>query len=258
MKPFFRLTALIVLMATLASPLFAQPSRGMQLRGNWTGSVGGVRITGGAAADPTVLTCTKPSFYVKTNGSIYGCDTGGHYAALANVSTTPTFVSITGPLTGNVTGNVTGNLTGNVTGNVTGNLTGNVTGNIAGTLSTLNTQGDALLAHNAAVDLNTDTPPTVLTCPTGKSCIVTKIIVSAPSISLTTWSGSFGWESSTYANVVANATHTGLDGATKYVVLSPISTGGVIGTSTGTLKCKDNTKQGSAATAVVDVFGYVF
>jgi hypothetical protein len=125
-------------------------------------------------------------------------------------------------------------------------------------LNGADTQGvsDTLLAHNATVDLSTSTPPTLYTCPTGKSCVITKIVVSAANASLATWSGSFGWESTTFANVIANATHTELTGATLYTVLSA-KTGAAIGTSTGTLKVKNNTTQ-SSATASMDVFGYTY
>lgn len=116
---------------------------------------------------------------------------------------------------------------------------------------------DSLLSTTASVDLNTATATTLYTCPTGKSCIVTKVVIRDASVSLDTASVSFGWESATFANVIANATHTELTGATLYTVLAA-KAGAVVGTSTGTFKVLANTLQGAPATATCDVFGFTF
>jgi len=123
--------------------------------------------------------------------------------------------------------------------------------------TTLPTLADALLSETASVDLNSATAATLYTCPSGKTCIVTKVAIRNASTSLTTASVSVGWNSTSFNNVVADATHTELTGSTLYTVLAA-KTGATAGTSTGVLKLKANTLQGGAATATVDVFGFIF
>src|SRR4029079_818111 len=87
---------------------------------------------------------------------------------------------------------------------------------------------DLPLSTTALVDMNTATATTLYTVPTGFSCIITKVIVRLASTSLTTASYSFGYESTTFANVIANATHTELTGNTLYTILIP-KTGAKVG-----------------------------
>jgi hypothetical protein len=116
---------------------------------------------------------------------------------------------------------------------------------------------EGLLASTSGVNMNTATATLLYTCPTGKTCVVTKVIVSTASTSLTTASYSFGWNSAAFDNVIANATHTELTGATLYTVLVP-KVGATLGTTTGTFKVLMNTLQGGAATARIDVFGFTY
>lgn len=113
------------------------------------------------------------------------------------------------------------------------------------------------LSTTAAVDMNTATATTLFTCPSGKSCIVTRVVVRNASTSLTTASYSFGWTGAAYADVIANATHTELTGATLLTIIQS-KTGATLGTSTGLFKVLMNTLQGGAATTTIDVYGYVF
>lgn len=113
------------------------------------------------------------------------------------------------------------------------------------------------LSTTAAVNMNTATATTLYTSPTGRSTVVTKVVVRNCSTSMTTASYSFGWEAATFANVIANATHTELTGATLYTRLDP-KVGATVGTTTGTFKVLMNTLQGGAATCTMDVFGYTF
>lgn len=113
------------------------------------------------------------------------------------------------------------------------------------------------LSSTASVNLNTATATTLYTCPTGKSCVVTKVIMRNASTSLTLASVSFGWNSASFNNVIANATHTELTGSTLYTVLDP-KIGATVGLTTGVLKVLCNTLQGGAATATIEVFGYTF
>ena len=114
-----------------------------------------------------------------------------------------------------------------------------------------------LLAANVAVDLNVDPEQTLYTVPAGKTCVVTAIVVRAASISLTTASFSIGFNAGTDNDVVADATHTELTGATLFTQLSP-KTGAKLGAAADVLALKNNTKQGAAATARVDVIGYLY
>lgn len=116
---------------------------------------------------------------------------------------------------------------------------------------------DALLSTTAAVNMNTATATTLYTCPTGRSCVITKVVMRNASTSLTTASYSFGWTGAAFADVIANATHTELTGATLYTLLFA-KAGSTLGTSTGTFKVLMNTLQGGAATTTIDVFGYTF
>jgi hypothetical protein len=113
------------------------------------------------------------------------------------------------------------------------------------------------LSTTAAVDMNTATATTLYTCPSGRSCVITKVVVRNASTSLTTASYSFGWTSTAFADVIADATHTELTGATLYTQLLA-KVGAKLGTSTGVFKVLMNTLQGGAATTTIDVFGYTF
>jgi hypothetical protein len=113
------------------------------------------------------------------------------------------------------------------------------------------------LSTTPAVDMNTATPTTLYTCSSGRSCIITKVVVRNASTSLTTASYSFGWTSAAFNDVIADATHTELTGATLYTRIDA-KAGATLGTSTGTFKVLMNTLQGGAATTTIDVFGYTF
>jgi hypothetical protein len=121
----------------------------------------------------------------------------------------------------------------------------------------VHTIADTLLSSTAAVDMNSAVATTLYTCPTGKSCVITSVVVRNASTSLTTASYSFGWTTAAFADVIANAAHTELVDATVYTKIQP-KTGATLGTSTGTFKVLMNTLQGGAATTTIDVFGYVF
>lgn len=106
------------------------------------------------------------------------------------------------------------------------------------------------------VDMNTATPTTLFTVGQFSSgVVITKVVVRNASTSLTTASFSFGWNSASYNDVVANATHTELTGSTLMTILAP-KTGAKIGVAADNLKIQLNTLQGSAATVSVDVYGY--
>lgn len=113
------------------------------------------------------------------------------------------------------------------------------------------------LSTTSSVDMNTATATTLFTVPTGKSCIVTHIVIRSASTSLTTASYSFGFNSASFNDVIANATHTELTGSTLYTVLSA-KVGATRGAAADILKVLMNTLQGGAATTTIDVFGYLY
>ena len=113
------------------------------------------------------------------------------------------------------------------------------------------------LASVAGVDLNDDSAKVVLyTVPTGKSCIITHVVVRNASINLTTAEYGFGFDANA-VDVIAAAAHVELDGATKYTVLTA-KAGSVRGVAAGTFGIKVTVEQGAAATATIEVFGYLF
>lgn len=116
---------------------------------------------------------------------------------------------------------------------------------------------ESLLATVTGVDLNTATPSTLYTVPAGKTCIITKMIFSAPSTSLTTAAWSVGFNSAAFNDVLANATHTELTGATLYTILFP-KVGAKMGAAADVLKLLTNVLQGGAATVTVRVFGMLY
>lgn len=105
--------------------------------------------------------------------------------------------------------------------------------------------------------MNTATATTLYTVPTGKSCIITHVIVRNASTSLTTASYSLGFNSAAFNNVIADATHTELTGSTLYTVLIA-KAGATRGVAADTFKVLMNILQGGAATTTMDVYGYLF
>ncbi len=121
----------------------------------------------------------------------------------------------------------------------------------------LNTAGilEMLLHHNTGIDLNSAVAQTICTVPVAPTkYIVTKIIVSKPSLSLTTVRFSIGWTTAAFNDMVSDALHTALVAATSYEIVLP-KPGALIGASAATLKLLCNTLQGVAATCDVDVYG---
>ena len=112
------------------------------------------------------------------------------------------------------------------------------------------------LASVAGVDVNVATKSTLYTVPAGKSCIITHIIVRNPSINLTTANYGFGFNANA-DDVITSATHTELDGSTKYAVLSA-KAGAVRGAAADVFGVKCTVNQGAAATVTIEVFGYLF
>ena len=116
---------------------------------------------------------------------------------------------------------------------------------------------EQLLSTTPLVNLNTATPTGLFTVPTGKSCIITRVVLKAASISLSTVSMCFGFVGAGYNDNIATATHVELTGPTLYTSLSP-KTGALIGTAAQVFTQLNTTPQGVAATCTIDVHGYTF
>lgn len=122
-------------------------------------------------------------------------------------------------------------------------------------MAALKEKSDSLLTSTASVDINNGTKQTILICPTGKSCVITAIVVRNLSGACASNSISFGWDAGA-ADVIANATYASFTGSTVYTRIAS-KAGSALGTSTGIFGVKANTPN-TAATATIDVFGYLF
>lgn len=116
--------------------------------------------------------------------------------------------------------------------------------------------GEVLLGTTDSVNLNTATPTTLYTVPSGFQAVITRLVFRNASTSLTTAFWSIGFNSAAFNNVVANATYTALTGATLFTAVAA-KAGATKGVAADTLKLLANTLQGGAATISVDVFGYL-
>lgn len=111
----------------------------------------------------------------------------------------------------------------------------------------------------AGVDLDAVAETTLFTCPAGKSCIITKVIIRLPTgagLPMATIEASFGWNSANADDVIANAGRD-LTAATNYLIV-PAEADAEIGVAAGTFKIDVQVAEGGVLTATVEVFGYLF
>jgi hypothetical protein len=115
---------------------------------------------------------------------------------------------------------------------------------------------ESLQAFNVSVDMNeaTKARQPLFTVPADVICIVTKVIIRDPSVSLDTASISFGYNAAGN-DLIADGKHTTLTTATSFVLVH-VNTGGIIGNAGDVLAMVVNTKQNAVATAIVDVSAY--
>lgn len=121
----------------------------------------------------------------------------------------------------------------------------------------IGTVNEATLAIVAAADLNVTTKSTLYTCPTGKTCVITKIIEGPTSGTVATADCAFGWNASAN-DVVATAVRGAT--TTTYFELFPIltSAGAKLGAAADVFGIKCGTAEGSAKTARIHVVGYYY
>lgn len=122
-------------------------------------------------------------------------------------------------------------------------------------MANLKEKSDSLLVSASAIDINNAAKQAVYTVPTGKSCVITNVVVRNLSGACTSNSISFGFN--TAANdVIANATYASFTSSTVYTKIGAMA-GATRGTSTQVFGVITNTLN-TAATATIDVFGYLF
>lgn len=122
-------------------------------------------------------------------------------------------------------------------------------------MASLKEKSVSLLASTASVDINNAAKQSIYVCPSGKSCIITEIVVRNLSGAAASNSISFGWN--TNANdIIADATYASFTGSTVYTKINAMA-GAIRGTSAQIFGVIANTPN-SAATATIDVFGYLY
>ena len=115
---------------------------------------------------------------------------------------------------------------------------------------------ETLLASVASIDLDAVAETTLYTCPAGKSCVITKVVIRVPDGAVATAEESFGWNTAQADDVIANAQRA-LTGATNYIVVGA-KDDAVRGAAAGTFKVDVQVAEGGARTATIDVFGYLY
>ena len=106
------------------------------------------------------------------------------------------------------------------------------------------------------IDLNALGETVLFTVPTGKSCIITKVIMHTSSGALASASISFGFNTANADDVIANGVRP-LTGATNYEII-PAKSDAVRGAAAGTFKIDVNTAEGGVLTAKFAVFGFLY
>lgn len=122
-------------------------------------------------------------------------------------------------------------------------------------MASLREKGIALLVSASGIDINNGSKQTIYSIPTGKSCIVTEVVVRNLSGACASNSISFGFNANAN-DVIANAVHAGFTASTVYNVLVAM-VGATVGLSGEVFGVKCNTTD-SAATATIMVYGYLF
>lgn len=113
------------------------------------------------------------------------------------------------------------------------------------------------LATVTGIDVDDDSAKqTLYTVPTGKSCIISHVVIRAASTDIDTAEYGLGFNANA-DDVIAAAAHTELTGATLYTILDA-KAGAVRGAAADVFGVKVTVEQGAAATITVDVFGYLF
>ncbi len=123
----------------------------------------------------------------------------------------------------------------------------------------LTNPSNEMLLSSTALNMNATngTETTLYTVPTGVTMVPTKVVLRNCSGNLTTASWSVGFNAGTDNDFRANATSTGVTGATLAYIYYGITTGVKVGAAAAVFAFILNTTQGGAMTATMDVYGYL-
>lgn len=117
--------------------------------------------------------------------------------------------------------------------------------------------GQPVLLGSQPVDFNADTVgQNLLTVPEGFVFVLYRVDIRNVSVSLTTASVSFGFNDPDLDDVIADSTYTALTDSALYQTVFP-KVGATVGEGNQIFGMLVNTPEGSAATGIVDVFGYL-
>jgi hypothetical protein len=111
-----------------------------------------------------------------------------------------------------------------------------------------------VFSSTASVNVNSAAATTLYTVPVGRVCVVTSVILRGGVMG--TASVSFGFNSATYNDVIADTTYASVSATTEYQEVFP-KAGASLGAAADVFKIKVNTPKGSAGTVTVDVLGYL-
>jgi len=120
----------------------------------------------------------------------------------------------------------------------------------------LRERADTKLATVTGIDMNSVAATNLFTVPTGKTCIITHVVIRNASIALDTADFGFGYAAGETDVIQHSTLGTGLTAATLYRILEA-KDGAIRGAAADIFKIGVDVAQGAAATMDVDVFGYL-
>ena len=126
--------------------------------------------------------------------------------------------------------------------------------------------GATLLSSTAAWDSQggAGTETALYTVPTGKTCVVTHVVIHTASASMATSVVTLGIAGGSTDEFRGDVTLTNVDGTTKYAIIHQQAStrdtpdGGVLITAAAVFAIEVTTADADGGTATVDVFGYIF
>ena len=117
---------------------------------------------------------------------------------------------------------------------------------------------DTLLAQSVVIDLSATVETVLFTCPVGKNCVITKIIMFDVSAAITAAEISFGWDTGDADDVVAIGTVQAVSAAAKYRIIPPDVAQPAEGTPGDEFSMDVNVAEGAADTAKFAAFGFLY
>jgi len=126
-------------------------------------------------------------------------------------------------------------------------------------MANLKEKGISLLNSQASVDMKTAGKTTLYTVPAGKTAIITHVVVRTPSATLiggSDYDFGTGANCDTWKQTVSLVSLT--TATTDYIVIDQENTKYTVAAASGTFGVKVITGATDAATATIDVFGYIY